>query len=92
MNTRPAILQERTSAARFDQLYDLLKGLKSVVASAGSAESRINRNYITYIPLFGKTPRIVVREDVLLPTLMMLASFTCLALSVVCEKISKSYY
>ena len=85
MHTRPATLQERTSAARTDQLHTLLKGLKSVVESAGSAESRINRNYVTYIPLFGVTPRIVVRDDVLLPTLMLLASFTCLAFSVVCE-------
>lgn len=85
MHSRPATLQERTHASRTEQLHSLLHGLKAVVESAGSAESRIDRNAITFIPLFGRIPRIVAREDILLPTLMMLASFACLVISVVSE-------
>ena len=85
MHSRPATLQERTQASRTEQLHSLLHGLKAVVESAGSAESRIDRNAITFIPLFGRIPRIVVREDILFPTLMMLSSFACLVISVVSE-------
>lgn len=83
IRSRTGSLQERTRGWREKSLRHLVESLQRTVETAGSVEGRLAGNAMTYLPRFSEPARFIPRSDVLIPAILLLASFAALAQSIV---------